>query len=533
MPLLIHQPFSVTHSDRDLLINNRTEAMIKASKAKIAIPNDSDNTAQVWPTSSERSQSSDDEKEQQSAFSESEAGQIKAETAFTSKSVIDRTFREHRHRRHLSYDDHQIWLKETESKNTTTTGTKRKRQDQTGMTDGREEKILSNLHVWPQAHEKGRIGQMEEVNSTDSNTSSGSSANTYDTPVFSASTIQTRGASTKRDGLSSGADSATTFEDCKSPSPAGKETEKRILMSKNPNLPSVDSNPAKSQDESLYQDQAKKSDGDAKVENSKIALENDRQNEKRDNDVNDSFPQMLVRAAQRSNTTVFNTAPQRKSCDRCFRMKTKCSRAQPGASTSGPCDGCIRRGFPHDCITSRPDFPHPRITLAKRPRLATNSINPQSGALQPLTNNHVQENGRRVYYNTERVANRQIDQAYMYRYQTPTASAPQKDLQPIQNNIIRREAWVKDQRNHPLPPLSNNLSCRENSSIYRQRLYHNYGDVHNDQARLSALQQERTAAVASSLTNGQGNLSELSSEELHEISTMVTGELLRRVQVKK
>ncbi|PWN31326.1 uncharacterized protein FA14DRAFT_175630 [Meira miltonrushii] len=531
MPLLIHQPFSANHPDRDLLINNRTEAMIKATKANLSISNDSENIVQVWPTSSERSQSSDDdEKEQQAALSESEAGQIKAESAFTSKSVTDRTFREYRHRRHLSYDDHQIWSKETESKNATTSGTKRKRQDLNGSTDGKEDKSLSNSRVWPQDHEKGRIGQMEEANSTDSNTSSGSSAHVYNTPVSSTSTEQTRGISRKSDGLSSGADSVTTFEDCKSPSPAGKDAEKGNMLSKNTIAHSADLNSTKSQDETLYQDQRKKNDGDAK-----IALGGEIQNEKRENDVTDSFPQMLVRAAQRSNTTVFNTAPQRKSCDRCFRMKTKCSRAQPGASTSGPCDGCIRRGFPHDCITSRPDFPHPRITLAKRPRLAASSINPQSGAMQPLVNNHAQENGTRVYYNNERVGNRQIDQVYpeMYRYRTQTASTPQKDLQPLQNSIIRREAWVKDQRNHPLPPLSNNLSCREGSSIYRQRLYHNYGDVHNDQARLSSLQQERTAAVASSLANGQGNLTELTSEELHEISTMVTGELLRRVQVKK
>ncbi|MCO5598850.1 hypothetical protein L7F22_052949 [Adiantum nelumboides] len=301
-------------------------------------------------------------------------------------------------------------------------------------------------------------------------------------------------------------------------------------MTKNPIVPSVDMNKTKSQEKNLCQDQRNKSDS-----NAKIVSVDEIQSEKKDNEVNDSFPQMLVRAAQRSNTTTFNTAPQRKSCDRCFRMKTKCSRAQPGASTSGPCDGCIRRGFPHDCITSRPDFPHPRITLAKRPRLATNTVNQQSGTMQPLINNHAQENGQRAFYNTERVGNRQIEQSYteLYRYPTQAVSTHQKNLQPIQNSIMRREAWVKDQRNHPLPPLSNNISSRESSSIYRQRLYHNYGDAQDDQTRLSSLQQERTAIITSSLTNGQGNLTELSSEELYEVSTMVTGELLRRAQVKK
>lgn len=70
----------------------------------------------------------------------------------------------------------------------------------------------------------------------------------------------------------------------------------------------------------------------------------------------------------RARVTLFSSAPQRKSCDRCFRMKTKCSRAAPGASTEKPCDGCVRRGFGHDCVTSRPDFPHPKITMAKRVR---------------------------------------------------------------------------------------------------------------------------------------------------------------------
>lgn len=73
-------------------------------------------------------------------------------------------------------------------------------------------------------------------------------------------------------------------------------------------------------------------------------------------------------ADSRTRPALFSAAPQRKSCDRCFRMKTKCSRAAPGASTEKPCEGCIRRGFGHDCITSRPDFPHPKITMAKRVR---------------------------------------------------------------------------------------------------------------------------------------------------------------------
>ncbi|UZJ55990.1 hypothetical protein CBS101457_005310 [Exobasidium rhododendri] len=89
----------------------------------------------------------------------------------------------------------------------------------------------------------------------------------------------------------------------------------------------------------------------------------------------------------------FQGAPQRKSCDRCFKMKTKvrsvqclqksvqdrltssfvtsrtkCSRAAPGTTGEGPCEGCIRRGFGDDCVTSRPDFPYPRITLPKRAR---------------------------------------------------------------------------------------------------------------------------------------------------------------------
>lgn len=535
MPSLIQSSLSAVHVNRDLLINNCTEKMMKEK-----VSTELDQIKRVWPTSSERSQSSDDDEEENEkkfAFSESEAGQIKVELAFTTKSTADRTLRENRHRRHLSYDDHQIWTKETKEKNATGLGVKRKRQDQDEKSDlfkDKADESLSIIRSSPQEHEKNSTGQMEGVNSTDSTNSTQSSANIYNTPIFSASSDSIRGTNKKNGDLSSGSDSTTSFEECKSPNQAEKETDQTILISKNLTVPLRNTIPKKSQEEALYQDQEKKSDDfETKVESTK----GENQNEKKNDEVNNSFPQMLVRAAQRSNTTVFNTAPQRKSCDRCFRMKTKCSRAQPGASTSGPCDGCIRRGFPHDCITSRPDFPHPRITLAKRPRLTPNSSNLQSGTVQQMVNNHVQENGSRLYYNMERIGNRQIDQAYsdIYRYPTQTISTPpQKDVQPMQNSILRREAWVKDQRDHPLPPLPNNLSCRESSSsIYRQRLYHNFGDVNNDHNRLSSLQQQRTATVTSSLAKGQGDLKELSSEELHEISTMVTGELLRRIQLKK
>lgn len=540
MTLLIQKPVAATTTttatatatattrDRDSLINNRTEVMDKMKRTNKTLIDESEPILQVWPTSSERNPSSDDEKEQPSALSESEIAQTKAENAFTSRTASDRIMRENRHRRHLSYDDHQIWSKAEGEKSKTIKALKRKRPDQEeNKNNSKNEKELASLPIsrlWSQNHDGDRSEQAEEESfSTDSITSSHSSANLYNIPVFSA-TIS-KGKSPKNDSLSSTANSATTFGDCKSPSPVEIEAEK----GKDSIVPLEKLSSNLNQGQSLLHNEEIGND-DEKSQSKKLQSFEERQKEKKDN-VQDSFPQMLVRAAQRSNTTTFNTAPQRKSCDRCFRMKTKCSRAQPGASTSGPCDGCIRRGFPHDCITSRPDYPHPRITLAKRPRLITDTSASHTGVMQSTLQNHNHENESRAYY-----TNPNTDQGYKqetYCYPSQPLPCAQKNLQPMQRVTMHREAWLKEQRNLPLPPPSNNSSCRENSSIYRQRLYHNFGEVDCDQTRISSLPHENTAAIAFSLAKRQGNLSEISSEELYEISSMATAELLRRTQAKK